>query len=131
MSWPCYQIECVLLDPHVPIPGKPDCFYTRLYRVAGKEELIPFDQLQVGAIWKDAERGVCVKLPGGHGGRIWAMEEPGYPTSNKWTVTGEIPNVSATPSINCVGSYHGWVRNGIVTDDCEGRKFDDFGSLLE
>ena len=31
--------------------------------------------------------------------------------------------MTITPSINCVGSYHGWVRAGYVTDDCEGRTF--------
>lgn len=40
-----------------------------------------------------------------------------------WTVTGEWPNITVTPSINSVGRYHGWIQNGVITDDCEGRKF--------
>jgi hypothetical protein len=53
---------------------------------------------------------------------LWNMNE----TTSKgarWTVTGKPPNVSATPSINFVGKYHGYVTNGVVTDDVEGRKF--------
>lgn len=40
-----------------------------------------------------------------------------------WTVTGDVPNVTLSPSINIVGSYHGWIQNGVITDDCEGRQF--------
>lgn len=47
-----------------------------------------------------------------------------------WKVTtigelenGKTPNITMEPSINCVGSYHGYIRNGVITDDCEGRKF--------
>jgi hypothetical protein len=40
-----------------------------------------------------------------------------------WTVTGELPNITVSPSINCHGAYHGWIQNGVISDDCEGRKF--------
>lgn len=42
-----------------------------------------------------------------------------------WTVTGEPHNgtLTVSPSINIKGSYHGFIQNGVVTDDCEGRKF--------
>ncbi len=40
-----------------------------------------------------------------------------------WAISGELPNVTITPSINCVGSFHGFVQSGQITDDCEGRKF--------
>lgn len=36
---------------------------------------------------------------------------------------GETPDITLSPSINCVGSYHGYIRNGIITDDCEGRTY--------
>jgi hypothetical protein len=41
-----------------------------------------------------------------------------------WTVTGEAPLITLSPSINMVGSYHGWLQNGILSDDCEGRKYE-------
>lgn len=40
-----------------------------------------------------------------------------------WRVTGEPPNITCHPSINAIDSYHGWVKNGQLTDDCEGRKY--------
>lgn len=33
-------------------------------------------------------------------------------------VDGQQPKITVSPSINCVGSYH-----GVITDDCEGRKY--------
>lgn len=37
-----------------------------------------------------------------------------------WTVTGTAPLVTCSPSISVPG-YHGWLKNGEFTDDCEGR----------
>lgn len=47
-----------------------------------------------------------------------------------WTVTGDAPNITMTPSINIIGSYHGFLQNGVITDDCEGRRYDATGRLL-
>ncbi|MGH2352482.1 MAG: hypothetical protein ACRDI2_23245 [Chloroflexota bacterium] len=40
-----------------------------------------------------------------------------------WEVSGDPPRITISPSINCVGRYHGWLRNGILSDDAEGRTF--------
>lgn len=40
-----------------------------------------------------------------------------------WTVSGEAPNLTVTPSINAAGEYHGFITNGVIGDDLEGRKF--------
>ena len=40
-----------------------------------------------------------------------------------WKVTGEVPNITVSPSINFIGRYHGWLQNGILSDDIEGRKY--------
>ena len=42
-----------------------------------------------------------------------------------WRVTGtlEAGNLTMTPSINAHDRYHGWITNGVITDDCEGRKY--------
>jgi hypothetical protein len=47
-----------------------------------------------------------------------------------WQVSGDAPNITMTPSINIVGSYHGYLQNGVITDDCEGRKYDENGRLM-
>lgn len=44
-----------------------------------------------------------------------------------WDVSGEAPNITVAPSIyNAPGeprAYHGWLQNGVLSDDCEGRTF--------
>lgn len=47
-----------------------------------------------------------------------------------WLVQGTLPDITITPSINLVDSYHGWIKNGIITDDCEGRRYDDQGRII-
>lgn len=54
------------------------------------------------------------------------------PTKQGWQISlrselvvGETPQLTLTPSINCVGVYHGYIRDGIITDDCEGRRYHD------
>lgn len=44
-----------------------------------------------------------------------------------WEVRGEAPNITMTPSINIGSTYHGFLQNGMITDDCEGRVFDEEG----
>lgn len=41
-----------------------------------------------------------------------------------WSVTGEAPNITVTPSINAVGIYHGFLVNGVLSEDVDGRTFD-------
>lgn len=47
-----------------------------------------------------------------------------------WTVTGEPQSITVSPSINVGGSYHGFLQNGVLTDDCEGRTYDAQGNLI-
>jgi hypothetical protein len=32
-------------------------------------------------------------------------------------VEGERPDITVTPSIHCIGLYHGFLTNGVLTDD--------------
>lgn len=40
-----------------------------------------------------------------------------------WSVSGDAPSITVSPSINVGGVYHGFIQNGVITDDCEGRQF--------
>jgi len=40
-----------------------------------------------------------------------------------WNVSGELPRISVTPSIHVIGRYHGFVTDGVLTDDLEGRSY--------
>jgi hypothetical protein len=44
-----------------------------------------------------------------------------------WQVTGTPPLITVDPSINLQGIYHGWIQNGVISDDCEGRQYDETG----
>lgn len=69
--------------------------------------------LWVALPYRDGHYPFCVHSPSTREG----------PDGAGWDVTGEAPNITVNPSINIIGSYHGWIRNGVITDDCEGRKF--------
>jgi len=47
-----------------------------------------------------------------------------------WTVHGEPPFITVSPSINIGGVYHGFIVNGVLGDDVDGRKFDPQGKRL-
>jgi hypothetical protein len=38
-----------------------------------------------------------------------------------WQVTGVAPNITVSPSINIRGAYHGWLQNGVISEDVEGQ----------
>lgn len=75
---------------------------------------------------------VVIKLPGGTDFRIsHASSESikaGHPKG--WLIVGELPNITVEPSINVIGYYHGWIRGGELSDDIEGRQYDDDGKLI-
>lgn len=42
---------------------------------------------------------------------------------NGQLIPGQKPNITISPSVNCEGSYHGHIKNGVITDDVEGREY--------
>jgi hypothetical protein len=62
-------------------------------------------------------------LPGGYTFCIDSRaRRDGKAYGDGWKVSGEMPNISLTPSINIVGSYHGFITNGVISDDLEARR---------
>lgn len=47
-----------------------------------------------------------------------------------WSVTGKAPNISVSPSINVGGHYHGFLTNGVIGNDVEGRKYSESGEII-
>lgn len=35
-----------------------------------------------------------------------------------WAVTGTAPLITVHPSIHIVGAYHGWLKEGVLSDSC-------------
>jgi hypothetical protein len=76
---------------------------------------------------QQTRQALFIQLPDG----VWCMDglASGDPTKKGWTVTGEPPNITVAPSINSNRGnrkgYHGFLQNGVLTDDLEGRTYDD------
>jgi hypothetical protein len=70
--------------------------------------------------WKGRRPPLMICLPGA-GPRI--LDQRWKDNTRGWTITGEPPNLTASPSIDIKGKYHGWLQNGVLSDDVEGRVF--------
>jgi len=76
--------------------------------------------------WADKRPPIVVQLPPGFG--FSPDEKYGRPENTArdgWTVTGSLEDGSlvVSPSVNVVGTYHGFIQGGQVSDDVEGRRF--------
>ena len=78
-------------------------------------------------------RPLAIVLPGNYlfclDGQCWNsdLEPANY---GGWTVTGEPPNITVSPSINLGGLYHGFLQNGVLGEDVESRKYNEEGFLI-
>lgn len=113
MPWPC---QLFFQHPQEPL----------LFKAQGDADYVPYSQLPIGAMWMDGEE-LCVLLPSRDEWNVDRGRKLNEAKSTRrlpqWTWTGKPPNVTATPSINSVGRYHGWLRDGVLSDDVDGRKF--------
>lgn len=67
---------------------------------------------------------LCVYLPGNNRFCVDACTwSQGAPGPHGWAVRGEPPLITVSPSIHLVGSYHGFINSGVISDDCDGRRF--------
>jgi hypothetical protein len=44
-----------------------------------------------------------------------------------WVVTGadDCSTLTVQPSIHAIGQYHGWLANGVLSDDIDGRTYEE------
>lgn len=75
--------------------------------------------------WHSRRPPLVVRLPNGVEFCVDSRPTKG---GTGWDVTGEAPSITVSPSINSNGfsrehGYHGWLQNGVLSDDVEGRKF--------
>jgi hypothetical protein len=81
--------------------------------------------------WKGVRLPVFIFTPGGW----WSPDQKAYDENGwrgpGWRVVGLFPLISANPSINFPGHYHGWVRDGGLTDDVEGRRWDTLQNRIK
>lgn len=130
MPWKCFMVTLERQNPAVRDKQRPDISHTVLYRTP-EGELLSYQELKIGAMYVHPDIGLVVKLPGYHGCNDWMIDRPGS-NGFLWTRTGEPPEVTVVPSINCANdkAYHGFVTAGFVTDDISGKRFTDTGTQL-
>jgi hypothetical protein len=66
--------------------------------------------------WSAKRPPICIVGPNGE---EWEIDRKAS-NGDGWTVTGEWPNITCSPSIVLRG-YHGFLQGGQFTDDVEGR----------
>lgn len=104
----------------------------RLYRgfPDGNLYTLRDSNLPIGAMWnadwlvrsgKGSDgMSLMVRLPGGADWPIDAILN-----GKSWSRIGTPPDITAAPSVNHVGVYHGTLMGGILSEDVEGRVFPD------
>ena len=99
---------------------------SRLYKRADTGELMRLSMAPSGAMWHaDWFPAVASRKMGPDGHFLvlrtpagdWHVDGPSS-SGGFWQRKGEVPNVTATPSINITGAtkYHGWLRNGVLVE---------------
>lgn len=124
MSWPLRLRELPDSGSVHFDPG--DCFYARPESIktrADGSRWIWGHQLsdEYESLRASTRLPLLVKLP--YGGDF-CVDSAVTGESRGWTVTGDPPNITVSPSINCVNLYHGWIRDGELTDDVDGRRYE-------
>ena len=122
MAWKCFMAEtsedrkkigAMRFAPHVLEGGHRDYHLNHFLSDEYKEQ------------WMESRAPLWVNLPGGEFGIPFCVDSKASDQDAKgWTVTGEPPNITVDPSINIEGYWHGWIKNGVITADVDGRKFD-------
>ena len=105
----------------------------RLYRGSsdGKMYTLRDRGLPIGAMWEASwldhpnwngpdGKAWCIRFPGGQDWIVYGPSSDG----KKWTVSGDPPILTASPSIGIPGTYHGFLKNGVISEDVDGRKFE-------
>lgn len=81
--------------------------------------------------------GAIYSLPDPEGNRHWLLCLPNgahwniYGKSadgSGWNITGNLPNITARPSINSlpnsrIKGYHGWLTDGVLSDDLSNQTY--------
>lgn len=77
--------------------------------------------------WADKRDPLFVCLPGGVDFCVDSRPTmQSHRQNGGWNVTGDLPdllNITVSPSILIGGGYHGYIRDGVVTDDVDGKTF--------
>jgi hypothetical protein len=113
MTWTCRLVE--ESAPHKEVG---DVWYAWTLDGAPLVGLLSVEYLRD---WAGVRPPLVVRLPG----RVDVCldrqvdDEGGH----GWVVSGDPPRVSVSPSVNVLGVYHGFVRDGVISPDLQGREY--------
>lgn len=118
MSWPLVEVPNPFYGPHArswndlppgsywTIPADAEGYFVRPlspeFHASGRDYVI------------------FITLPGG---AEWCPDMVSSESGQGWTVTGDLPNITVRPSVDQIGRYHGWLTDGVLSDDLEGRTY--------
>lgn len=119
MPWQCFMAEN---DEDRKKPGAMWLDPTKPEVVAMLIDDRPDLSLEYKRDWLGKRSPLCVRLPDGSGWCVDLIATNNH-SGGGWAVTGDVPHVTARPSI-AVHGYHGWLTNGVLSDDLEGRRYD-------
>lgn len=104
----------------------------RLHAGAPDGKLYRLRELPPGAVWRASWMEDNAKTYGNARGEVWAVQMPCMiefiiyakgEDGRGWDVRGELPGITVSPSIHQIGEYHGYIQDGVISEDCEGRAF--------
>lgn len=115
MSWQCRLIE---VDPNNP---------AQRIEVGDMWYATDSAEFEQGLDYETNRRGkvppLWIKLPSKDFHCLDSKSFDGKSYGNGWVIKGEPPNITVTPSINYIDRWHGWISNGVMSDDCDGRTY--------
>lgn len=91
-------------------------------RILGYKALLDLLSPEYMRDWHGKRSPIQVMLPNGH---LLCIDYKYTDKENGWVVTGEAPKITVSPSINslCKPGYHGWLKDGVLGEDLEGRTY--------
>jgi hypothetical protein len=129
VTWPLRVVEFPMTPEERETLAPGDCWrvpLTYAYRNGQTFEDIWGGKLSARFRQSGRDHVIFVRLPGGFD---WSPDltessdlQPGRPMG--WAVVGDLPGITVHPSVNAVGFYHGFIADGVVGDDLEGRTYD-------
>jgi len=89
------------------------------HRINGKPLISP----EYRQVWAALRPPLVVELPCGHFCIDMVTMADGVPGDHGWEVSGHPAQLTVKPSINIKNGYHGFITDGVIWDDVEGRTF--------
>jgi hypothetical protein len=100
-----------IMSPHVRVAAAPGAMWYCDWLLDDDGGPASFLSAEYRRDWLGKRPPIAVMLPGGS---EWVVDQCATGQKTGWTVTGEAPMLTASPSIDAPG-YHGWLRDGVLT----------------